>query len=296
MLDRTLLHSVRLGAVTLGFGTLIACTATKAPQVPEEAPELEADAPVADEAPAAAEQPEQEPPAAASADADDPLVEGQRIERVAFDAGSTSATIQGRITGQEFVDYKVGARKGQRMTVDLTTEHTANYFNVMEPGETSVATFIGSTSGGHYEGVLEETGDYTIRVYLMRSAGRRGEEARYTLKVAVADGPAAHGGDAKVAGTDFHATGKVPCTKGGGQPTTQCDFGVIREGGGTATVHVTHPDGTKRALYFEAGRATGADTSHAEMDGFAASREGDLTTVVVGKERYEIPDVVVMGD
>ena len=44
------------------------------------------------------------------------------------------------------------------------------------------------------------------------------------------------------------------------------------------------------------GRAIGADTS--EADGakpFRATREGDLSMIRVGDERYEIPDAVVLG-
>jgi hypothetical protein len=40
----------------------------------------------------------------------------------------------------------------------------------------------------------------------------------------------------------------------------------------------------------------GADTSEADNPGeFSASREGDLSLVRIGAERYEIPDAVVLG-
>jgi hypothetical protein len=103
--------------------------------------------------------------------------------------------------------------------------------------------------------------------------------------------------DAMVPGTEFNATGELPCAIAIGQPTTACPFGVTREGGGTATVLVTLPDGRKRAIFFQAGAATGFDASAADGDAsMTTGREGDLTFVRVGPERYEIPDIVPQGD
>lgn len=76
----------------------------------------------------------------------------------------------------------------------------------------------------------------------------------------------------------------------------QCDFGVARAGGGYATVVVTKPDGTTRAIYFTMGIPIGTDTSEADDPGeFGAPRESDLNFVRVGAERYEIPDAVAVG-
>ena len=84
------------------------------------------------------------------------------------------------------MDYKLRLRAGQGMSAGLKTDNPNNYFNVMAPGESDVAFFIGSNEGNEYEGDLSESGDYTIRVYLMRNAARRGERAHYTLEVAAA--------------------------------------------------------------------------------------------------------------
>jgi len=82
---------------------------------------------------------------------------------------------------------------------------------------------------------------------------------------------------------------------GGGQPTGSCAFGVKREGQGNGMVEVTKPDGRKRVIFFEKGRATGYDASQADRSAFKASRQGDLTIVHIGNERYEIPDAVING-
>lgn len=76
----------------------------------------------------------------------------------------------------------------------------------------------------------------------------------------------------------------------------QCYFGVARPGGGSATVVLTRPDGTTRAIFFSNGMAIGADTSEADGYGeFSAERDSDLNLIRVGDERYEIPDAVVLG-
>ncbi|MGB5527569.1 MAG: hypothetical protein WBO43_02450 [Gemmatimonadota bacterium] len=67
-------------------------------------------------------------------------------------------------------------------------------------------------------------------------------------------------------------------------------------GGGYATVVIDRPDGRTRAVYFRMGIPIGADTSEADWGDFSATREGDLNLIRVGEERYEIPDVAVLGD
>lgn len=226
-----------------------------------------------------------------------------RIERIRFERGASSAVVEGSITGAETVDYVLGARKGQSANISMATDNGANYFNLLAPGETEVAMFNGSVGENQFEGVLPESGDYKIRVYLMRSAARRNEKASYRLETIVtgAGGETgkAHGGasphDALVPGTSYHATGSVPCSMGQGQPKGSCPFGVTREGGGSGIVTITKPDGRTRAIFFENGRATGCDASQADPGGFQASREEDLNIVRIGDERYEIPDAVVSG-
>lgn len=104
-------------------------------------------------------------------------------------------------------------------------------------------------------------------------------------------------GSAVRAGQDiFYAIGHVPCAQAQGQPMGRCEFGVARDGGGSATVVVIRPDTRKRALFFQSGAFMSADTSQA--DGHpetTATRDGDLTRVLVGTERYEIADAVHHG-
>lgn len=94
----------------------------------------------------------------------------------------------------------------------------------------------------------------------------------------------------------FDATGQIPCAQRPGQPMTQCMFGVARDGGGSATVVVTLPDGRKRAIFFEKGKATGADLSQADgnMSFHSSMKNGDYV-IQAGNERYEIFEAVVYG-
>jgi hypothetical protein len=94
----------------------------------------------------------------------------------------------------------------------------------------------------------------------------------------------------------FDATGQISCAQRPGQPMTQCNFGVARDGGGSATVVVTMPDGRKRAIFFEKGKATGADLSQADgnMSFHSSMKNGDYV-IQAGDERYEIFEAVVYG-
>lgn len=108
-----------------------------------------------------------------------------RKELIRFTKGATQATLKARIKGDEDVDYTLRAKAGQTMTVTLKTSNPMNYFNVLPP-DTDEALFVGQDGSGRFEGKLPKDGDYTIRVYLIRSAARRNESAQYTLTVKVA--------------------------------------------------------------------------------------------------------------
>jgi len=220
-----------------------------------------------------------------------------QTRQIKFAPGASSATVKSSITGRQTVDYKLRARAGQTMTVALKTSNAANYFNVLPPGSKDVAIFVGSTGGNDWTGTLEADGEYTVRVYLMRSAARRDETANYTLTVGITGAAAAatRSTDAKVPGTPYHATGQIPCATAAGQPTGTCPFGVVRKGGGTGAVTVTKPDGRTRTIFFEKGKATGYDMSQADRGEFSASKEADLNMIRIGPERYEIPDAVIFG-
>ena len=132
----------------------------------------------------------------------------------------------------------------------------------------------------------------------------RVEITNYSLEVAIAaedDVSSEAGGtsdansserDVLVAGTNFNATGEIPCARQKGQPMRSCRFGVIRRGNGSATVRIFWPDNGERNLDFENGKVSSSDTESGE----GVEREGDLNKVFIGtEERFEIPDAVIYG-
>lgn len=130
--------------------------------------------------------------------------------------------------------------------------------------------------------------------------GPRGYVSAEFLKPAVSpDGSVATGIDdsALRAGQGkFDATGRIPCSRSAGQPTTQCEFGVARSGGGDATVVIKWPNARNRVIFFRMGKPVGADNSQADgYPEFSVTRAGDLHLIRVGDERYEIPEAVLFG-
>ncbi len=219
-----------------------------------------------------------------------------QTKEVRFDRGKSGTTIEASITGNQIIDYVINAQKGQSIHISMATDNGANYFNLMEPNEKYVAIFNGSTSENMYEGVLQKSGNYTIRVYLMRSAARRNEKANYRLEINIsALTKKSSNTDAKVKGTDYHAMGKIPCQINNSQPINNCDFGVKREGNGTAMVVITKSDGKIRTIFFKNGKVTGYDKSESDQANFNASKNDDLHIIEIGDETYKIPDAVIFG-
>ncbi len=215
-----------------------------------------------------------------------------------FAKGASSATVKGSLKGDKTIDYRLRARAGQTMTVSLKTSNGVNYFNVLPPGSTDAAIFVGSSGGNEWTGQLEADGEYTVRVYLMRSAARRNETANFTLTVGVTGGAAgaaalgkAPASDAKVKGTGYHATGPLPCAMGNApMGSTQCEFGVVRGKPGNANVHIKPAGGLERVLTFRGNTVTSGN------DKVKASKAGDLWTIEVNDyEHYQVSESVISG-
>jgi len=104
-------------------------------------------------------------------------------ERVAFERGASSATVEGSITGRETMDYLLNVSEGQYLNISLASQNGGIYFNIMEPGEKYVAVYNGSINGNQFEGKTAKSGDYRIRVYLMK--GAQNTTADYRLEMIV---------------------------------------------------------------------------------------------------------------
>lgn len=219
-----------------------------------------------------------------------------RQQRVAFKPGASSASISGTLTGDDTIDYVLGARAGQTMTIAFKPAGPNSSYNVLPPGS-EVAIAIGDTVGNQWSGTLPANGDYRMRVFLSRAAAR-GKTESYALTVSIKG--AVRSIDARVPGTPFHATGKVGCSVGPDAPgSALCSLGVIRRGAGQAEVHLAdvgfdvslHKDHL-RVLRFAGSTVTSADAKAR----VTATKKGDMWTVTVNDfYHYQIPDAVIVG-
>jgi len=188
-----------------------------------------------------------------------------REERVQFKPGETGATIKGRIKGRQIIDYRLSVKAGQSMAVILETNNNSNYFNITAPGADS-AMFIGSTSGNRFVGGLSKDGEYTVRVYLMPNAGRRGETAKYTINFALSvDNQSSKSASPTETGPEkYDAYGEIKCSAD--KPTLDqwCEFRVLRELSKHSTeIWITNmafkDEVHYRVLYFTDGKVTTND-------------------------------------
>ena len=221
----------------------------------------------------------------------------ERNEQIQFANGATGATISSSITGYESVNYRLTAKAGQIMTVTLSTDHTATYFNIYPPGKGpgDAAMYIGSTEGARFHGKLPASGTYAIQVYMMRSAARRNETADYKLRVEIDShkhSAAAPGSADEAAARIYNASGFLPCSAGEPSFRRECPFQVKRRPGG-ATIWARKPlsEQGERVLYFENSRFTTDDDSPLNWQ-----RQGDNWWLAAGgQEYYLIPDAVIYG-
>jgi hypothetical protein len=212
--------------------------------------------------------------------------------RVSIPSGKTSTTIKSSLKGDKTIDYLINAQQGQTLSVNLTTTNGANYFNVLAPGSDDVSVFTGSSDGNNYKGVLTASGDWKIRVYLMRSAARRNESANFTLQISVTGSSGAASTDAKVSGTKYNATGQVKAYLGNSTSPVDADFGVIRKGNGNAEIHLTVPNSLTHKIQF-------ADNKWSSLDGSSIKAQRinpDEWRVTVGDyTSYIIFNAIIYG-
>lgn len=107
-----------------------------------------------------------------------------RRETVHFAPGTSGSTIKSRVKGYDSVQYSLGVKAGQRMSVQLDSKNASLYFNITAPGA-SEALYNSSIDGNGTSVTIPSSGKYIIDVYLMRNAARRGETANYTLTLYV---------------------------------------------------------------------------------------------------------------
>jgi hypothetical protein len=227
-----------------------------------------------------------------------------REQHVRFAPGESDAKLADAIRGRDSVIYRLDARAGQQMTISLDASNSATYFNVYAPGRGpgDEALAVGDQTGpmmpdlNRFDGLLPESGTYTVSVYLYRAAARRNETSQYTISFAIRDPSAQTAGDALVPGTTFHATGTIPCRRDRERAMSDCNFGVVRKPPGGAEVTVFWPDGGTRVITFRDGEPVAYDASEADAGApLAWSRAEGGFVVTIGAQRFEIFDAIIFG-
>jgi hypothetical protein len=83
--------------------------------------------------------------------------------KIEFKRGATSTTINGVVRGDEEAEYTLAARKGQRLTIKLTsTPMKSSVFQLLGPENDTLG--LEFDANFDYSGVLPKTGDYFISV------------------------------------------------------------------------------------------------------------------------------------
>jgi len=138
-----------------------------------------------------------------------PVLAQERVD-IRFKPGATSTTINGTVRGDEYVDYVVNARGGQKMVVSLavtgTNGHGSAFFNILPAGRDYGGPYTGSSDDDRRaEIAVPHDGDWAIRVYLMGNDRDTDKTVGYSIDVYIA--PSSGRGDASSApGGSGHAT------------------------------------------------------------------------------------------
>jgi hypothetical protein len=113
----------------------------------------------------------------------------QAVSDVKFEPGNYGAMVSGTVTGKEYIDYKLGAKAGQEMFVELEVSASNGngtvYFNVLPPGSNDVAIYNSSMDGNSTTVTLPSSGTYTIRVYQMGDDEDSGKISGFNMDLSI---------------------------------------------------------------------------------------------------------------
>jgi hypothetical protein len=113
----------------------------------------------------------------------------QSKSTVQFAAGSFGTMVKGSIVSDEYVDYILSAKAGQKMAVELTVDSTKGtgtvYFNILPPGSSGEAIYNSSINGNSTTVSLPSDGAYAIRVYQMGNDADAGKTSGFHIDLSV---------------------------------------------------------------------------------------------------------------
>ena len=101
--------------------------------------------------------------------------------RIEFKRGASSTTISDTVRGDEQAEYVLGAKKGQRLAIKLTSVPAkSSVFQLLGPDNDTLGLELDANY--NYSGTLPKTGDYFITV--ARPTASKGT-SRYKLVITV---------------------------------------------------------------------------------------------------------------
>ena len=109
--------------------------------------------------------------------------EAQVKHRVSFARGSSSATVRGTVRGYAYRDYVVRASAGQTLELALRSANPYSVFTVLKPDGNNLND---AAVRDQFSGELPVSGEYVVRVGMMRSGARRpGSMSNFTLTISI---------------------------------------------------------------------------------------------------------------
>ncbi len=113
------------------------------------------------------------------------LAQAPPVEFVQLSPGGAALTQSGLLDSRTRDDqaYVFRGTAGQVLEVELRSSNPDVSFDVAPAGTGSALVNSSITGENHWTGRLPSSGDYTVRVYLQRSAARRGVTATYWLSL-----------------------------------------------------------------------------------------------------------------
>lgn len=107
----------------------------------------------------------------------------QAKTRIRFPAGASSVAVKGTVRGYAYRDYTVRANADQTIS---TSVRSANRYTILTIFLPDGGNLDGAAQIDEFSGPLPVTGDYVIRVGMMRAGARRpGAISNFTLKVSI---------------------------------------------------------------------------------------------------------------
>ena len=110
-------------------------------------------------------------------------VPAQTKTRVKFPPKTHGITVKGTCRGYAYRDYLMGVSAGQMIDISLDASEPATVFSIVTP---EGGDLLEASETKSYHGTLITSGDYRVRVMMMRSAARRrGSVSNYSLKISI---------------------------------------------------------------------------------------------------------------